>query len=45
MDEFEELGDEFPDIHGLFLYYNDLYFGGVLLSNTTVAWSSARMTS
>ncbi|GIL77806.1 hypothetical protein Vretifemale_7299 [Volvox reticuliferus] len=44
MDEFEELGGEFPDIHALFLHYNDLYFNGVLLGNTTVEWSSKRMT-
>ncbi|KAG2500199.1 hypothetical protein HYH03_001779 [Edaphochlamys debaryana] len=36
--------EEFPNIHDLFVYYNDLYFGGVLLGTTTVTWSTGRMT-
>ncbi|PNG70630.1 SprT-like domain-containing protein Spartan [Tetrabaena socialis] len=43
MDE-EEVLEEFPDLHALFLYFNDKYFNGVLSANTTVEWSSKRMT-
>lgn len=33
----------FPDVHGLFAHYNQLYFGGKL-GACSVEWSSARMT-
>jgi hypothetical protein len=32
-----------PDVHGLFVHYNDLYFDGAL-GACSVEWSSARMT-
>lgn len=40
----EDLLDPHPDIHGLFVHYNALYFENAL-GGVSVEWSSSRMTS
>jgi hypothetical protein len=34
---------EFPDVHAMFVYYNELYFEGKL-GACSVEWSTNRMT-
>ena len=41
-DDFDDI-DPFPDVHALFLHYNELYFDGCL-GACSVEWSSSRMT-
>ena len=44
MDVSEEIDDPFPDLHALFVYYNELYFENKL-GACSVEWSSQRMTT
>lgn len=40
----EDILDPTPDIHALFVHYNNVYFNGAL-DSVSVEWSSGRMTS